>query len=114
LEETFEEQLNTKLESLKFDNVEDGLNNLRKIVFEVAVGVLGKKVRNAAKTISENALCLIERRRYFYKNYLSGRSCENKRTVMKIEKELKYELRLGIETMDKSGVKQSYILSPFM
>ena len=31
LRETFHEQLNAKLESLKFDNVEDGWNNLEKL-----------------------------------------------------------------------------------
>jgi hypothetical protein len=57
LRENFQEQLNTKLESLKYDNVGDGWNNLRKmIICEVADGVLGKKVRNAAKNISENIL----------------------------------------------------------
>ena len=30
LRETFQEQLNTKLESLKFDNMEDGFHNFRK------------------------------------------------------------------------------------
>jgi hypothetical protein len=49
---TFQEQLNTKLESLKFDNVKDGWNNFRKIICEVAECVLGKKARTAAKNIS--------------------------------------------------------------
>ena len=44
LEKKFQEQLSTKLESLKFDNVEDGWNNFRKTICEVADGVLGKKV----------------------------------------------------------------------
>ena len=39
LRETFQEQLNTKLESLKFDNVKDGWNNFRKTICEVADGV---------------------------------------------------------------------------
>ena len=63
LRETSQEQLDTKLESLKFDNVEDGWNNFRKRVCEVADGVLGKKVKTASRNISEKALCLIERRR---------------------------------------------------
>ena len=63
LRKTFQEQLNTKLESLKFDNVEDGWNNFRKTICEVADGVLGKKVKTAARNISEKALCIIERRR---------------------------------------------------
>ena len=33
---TFCEQLNIKLDGQKFDNVEDGWNNFRKISFEVA------------------------------------------------------------------------------
>ncbi|XP_065571512.1 craniofacial development protein 2-like [Artemia franciscana] len=45
LRETFQEQLNTKLESLKFDNVEDGWNYFRKKICEVVDGVLRKKVR---------------------------------------------------------------------
>ena len=64
LRETFQEQ-NTKLESLKFDNVEDEWNNFRKTICEVADGVLGKKVKTAARNISEKALCLIESRRGF-------------------------------------------------
>jgi hypothetical protein len=63
LRETFQEQLNTKLESLKFDNAEDGWNTFRKTICEVADGVLGKKVRNAARNISEKALCLKEEKR---------------------------------------------------
>jgi hypothetical protein len=35
--------LDTNLEILKFDNVEDGWNNSRTIVYEVAYGVLGRK-----------------------------------------------------------------------
>ena len=40
--------------------MEDGLNNFRKIMCDVADGVLGKKVRTAARNISEKALCLGE------------------------------------------------------
>ena len=49
--------MNTKLESLKFDNVEDGWNNLKKTktICDIADGVLGKKVRTAARTISGKA-----------------------------------------------------------
>ena len=89
--ETFQEHLNTKLDSLKFDNVEDVWNNFRKTICEVANGALGKKVRTAARNISEKALCLIEKG--LHKNYLSDRSYENKRNVKKVEKALKYELR---------------------
>jgi hypothetical protein len=53
LRETFQEQLNTNFKSLEFDNVEDGWNNFRKTLCEVADGVLGKKVRTAAGNISE-------------------------------------------------------------
>ena len=56
MRETFLEQWNTNLESLKFDNVEDGWNNFTEIICEVADAVLGKKVRNAAKSINKNAL----------------------------------------------------------
>ena len=98
----FQEQLNTKLESLKFDNVENGWNNFRKTICEVADGVLGKSAEAATRNISEKALGLIESRRGSYKNYLSDRSYENKRNVKKVEKALKYELRrCEVEAMDK-------------
>jgi hypothetical protein len=73
------------------DNVEDELNNPRKIICEVADDVLGKKVKNAARNISEKALSLIERRRGLYNNYLRDRSLENERNVKKAEKVLKCE-----------------------
>ena len=63
LRKTFQEQLNIKLEILKFDNVEDGWNNLRKTICEVADGVLRKSTKTAPRNISEKALCLIESRR---------------------------------------------------
>jgi len=59
--------------------VEDGWNNFRKTVCEVADGVLGNIVNTAAKNISEKALSLIETRRGLYKNCLIDRSCEIKR-----------------------------------
>ena len=100
--ETFQEQLNTKLESLKFDNVEYVWNNFRKTICEVADRVLGKKVKTAARNISEKGLCLIcliERRKDLYKSYLSDRSYENKRNV---KKALKYEIKsCEVEAMDK-------------
>ena len=40
LRQTFQEQLNAKIESLKFENVEDGWNNFRKTICEVTDGVL--------------------------------------------------------------------------
>ena len=42
--------------------MEDGKNNSSKTIFEVADGVLGKKVKIAARNISEKALCLVERK----------------------------------------------------
>ena len=63
LRETFQGQLNTKLESMEFDNVEDSWNNFRKTICEVADGVLGKKIKTAARNISEKALCLMDSRR---------------------------------------------------
>ena len=63
LRETFQAQLNTKLASLKLDNVEDGWNKFWKTICEVTDVVLGKKGRTIARNISEKALCLIERRR---------------------------------------------------
>ena len=69
--------MNTK--SLKFDNVEDGRNNFRKI----ADGALGKQVKTTVRNISEKALCSIERRRGLYKNYLSDISCKIKRMLKK-------------------------------
>ena len=59
-----------------------------KTICEVANDVLGKKVRTAARNISEKALCLIESRRGLYKNNLSDTSYENKRNVKKVEKAL--------------------------
>ena len=87
LKETFQEQLNTKLGSLKFDNVEDGWNYFRKTIWEVTSGVSGKKIKTTARNISEKALCLIERRG-LYKNHLRDTSYENKRNVKKVEKAL--------------------------
>ena len=40
MSKNFQEQLNTKLKSLIFDNVEDGWNNFRKTICKVADGVL--------------------------------------------------------------------------
>ena len=73
--------MNTKLENLKFDNVEDGWNNIRKTISEVADGVLGKGAKTATRNVSGNALGLIESRRGLYKNYPSVRSFENKSNV---------------------------------
>ena len=102
LRKKIQEQLSTGLEGLKFDNVEDGWNNFRKTICEVADGVLGKSAKTATRNISEKALGLIESRRGLNKNYLSDRSYENKRNVKKAEKALKYELRrCEMEAMDK-------------
>ena len=82
--------------------MEGGWNNFRKTIYEFADGVIGKKNRTAARNISEKALCLIERKRGLYKNYMSHRSCENKRNVKKVEKVLKYELsRREMEAIDR-------------
>ena len=54
--------------------MEDGWNNFRKIICEVADGVLGKKLKTAARNISEEDLCLIERSRGLYKNCLSDQT----------------------------------------
>jgi hypothetical protein len=72
------------------------------MIFEEADGILGKKARNAATKNHEKALCLIERRRGLYKNYLCDRSYENKTNVKKVQKALKYELRrFEVEAIDK-------------
>ena len=42
-EKNSQEHLNPKLDSLKFDNVEDQWNDFRETICEVADGVLGKK-----------------------------------------------------------------------
>ena len=68
MRETFQEQLNTKLDGLKSDNVVDVWNNFRKTICEVTDGVLEKKVKTSARNISEKSLCLIWRRRGLYKN----------------------------------------------
>ena len=88
-EKPSEEQLSLKLDCLEFDSIEDRWNNFRKIIYEVADGVLGEKVRNVDRNISEKAFMLIERRRCLYKKHLSGRSYENKRDVKKVEKDTK-------------------------
>jgi len=54
LRETLQEQLNIKLESLKFDSVEDGWNNFRKTISEVANGVLGKKLGLQLRILVKN------------------------------------------------------------
>ena len=54
LRETFQEQLKT--------------------ICEVADDALGKKAKTAARNTREKTLCLIERRRRLYKDYLSDRS----------------------------------------
>ena len=51
LRETFQDQLNTKLASLKVDNLEEGCSNFRKTMCEAAEGALGKQVRKLARTI---------------------------------------------------------------
>ena len=74
------------------DNVDDQWTNFKDIVWEVADGVLWKKVGNAARNIREKGLCLIEKRMNLYNNYLSDRSYENKRKAKKVVKTPKYEL----------------------
>ena len=82
--------------------MEDGWNNFRKTICEVADGILRKKVWTAARNISEKALYVIKMRWGLYKNYLSHTSFESKKNVMKVEKSLKYELkRCEMEAMDK-------------
>jgi len=52
--------------------------------------------------ISENALCLIKRRRGLYRKCLGDRPYESKRNAKKMEKALEYELRrCEVEAMDK-------------
>ena len=80
---------NLRIWNLKFDNVEDEWNNFGKIVCVAADGVLGKKVRNAARNISE----MKKRRRGLYRNYLSDISYENTKNVNNVLKALKYKLR---------------------
>ena len=45
--------MNTKLEILKFDNMDNRWNNFRKTVCEVADGVLGKSAKTTTKNISK-------------------------------------------------------------
>ena len=61
---------------------------LEKQFLKLLMVSLKKKVKTAARNISEKALCLMERRRSLYKNYLSDRSYENKRNVKKVEEAL--------------------------
>ena len=95
--------MNTKLESLNFEKVEDGKNNSSKTICEVVDGVLGNKVMTTARNIREKAFMLNRRRGgCLYKYYLSDRSYEKKRNVKKVEKTLKYELRkCDVEARDK-------------
>ena len=93
LNETFQEQSNTNLESLKFDNVEDGWNYLRKSIREVDMVSQERRLRLKLGIIMKKFYGLIVRRRGLCKNYLSDKSYENKRNVKKVEKALKYELR---------------------
>ena len=79
----------------------DEWNSFRKTICEVADGVLGKKVRNTFRNISEKALYLIDKRRDLWKNHLSDGSCENKRSVKKMKKALKDELRCEVRAMNK-------------
>ena len=89
LRKTFQKKFNTKHESLKFANVEDGWNNFRKIICKVADVVLGKKVNAAARNISEKAICLKDKRRGLRKNYISYWSYENKTNVKKSGESIK-------------------------
>jgi len=57
------------------------------IIYYNQLTILHRKA--ADDVLEKNALCLIESRRCLYKNYLSERSCENKRNVKIVEKELK-------------------------
>ena len=82
--------------------MEEGWNNFRKTICEVAHVVLGKKVKTAARNISDKDFSRIETRRGFYKNYPSDRSYENKRNVKKVVKAFKFELtRYEVQAMDK-------------
>ena len=76
------------MKKIWFSKDENLRNNLRTIGCEVADGVLGKKVRKAARNISEKAICLKQKIIGLYKNYPSDRSYENKRNVKKLEKVL--------------------------
>ena len=53
--------MNTKAESLKFDNVQEGWNNFKTTVCELVKCVSGRKVGYAAN-ISKNALRLTKKR----------------------------------------------------
>jgi len=54
--------VNKILESLNFDDVEDGWNDFKKIFCGIFNGVFVKNARNAARIISKNILYIIERR----------------------------------------------------
>ena len=59
LRETFQEEMNTNMQNLKFDNVKDRWNNFSKTILVVADGVLGKKIRSTDRNISEKPLCKV-------------------------------------------------------
>ena len=69
--------------------MEDGWNDFKNPICEVADGVIGKKVETAATNINDKVLFSIERRRILYKNYLSDRSYENKKNIKKMGKGIK-------------------------
>ena len=75
--------------------MEDGGNNFRKTICEVADGVLGNKRLGAQVGIFLKSLikCLVESRMGLYKEYLSIRSYENKRECKERGESIKYELR---------------------
>jgi hypothetical protein len=73
LRETFQEEFNNKPVILKFYRVKDGWKNFRIILCQFADSILGKKISNVARNITENSFCLIERRRSLNMKYLSDR-----------------------------------------
>ena len=76
--------MDVKPKNFEFDNLENGWNNYRRIVYEGVADILERKGRNALRNTSGNPLSLVEERRILYKKLLSDRSYENKRTVEKI------------------------------
>ena len=71
--ETFQEELNTKLESLKLTMWKMGGIILEKQLVELLMVSQGRQLRLQLGILVKKLLCLIESRRGLYKNYLSDR-----------------------------------------
>ena len=99
LRETFQEQLNTKLEILKFDNVEDGWNNFRKKKLWSGWWCLREESKDHSWEFQWRIFMFNRAEGGLVKKIIS---VILKRNLKKVEKALKYELRrCEVEAMNK-------------